>query len=184
MRPIATGGVAWSIGLTLGYDREPCKNGWTDRDAAWDVDSSGPEEPCVRLGADPNTWMDNFEGEKGPVQDMPTRPAVDRPILKAIRQAAAPVRIECWLACRLGCTRRAWGCTLAPPVLYDWTVHVRPWCGLIMAALYGIGKAIIFLPCGFFYLSSFCLLFSSPNLNRRRLDVCHTSTHGVALVQI
>jgi len=26
--------------------------------------------------------------------------------------------------------------------------------------------------------------FSSPNLNRRRLDVCHTSTHGVALLRI
>jgi len=33
-----------------------------------------------------------------------------------------------------------------------------------------------------FYLSSF--FFSSPNLNRRRLDVCHTSTHDVALVRI
>jgi len=32
-----------------------------------------------------------------------------------------------------------------------------------------------------FFLSS---LFSSPNLNRRRLDVCHTSTHGVALARI
>jgi len=31
---------------------------------------------------------------------------------------------------------------------------------------------------------SFCLLFSSPNLSRRRLDVCHNCTHGVALVQI
>jgi len=33
----------------------------------------------------------------------------------------------------------------------------------------------------------FFLLFyfiSSPNLSRRRLDVCHTSTHGVALVRI
>jgi len=29
--------------------------------------------------------------------------------------------------------------------------------------------------CGFFYL------FSSPNLSRRRLDVYHTSTHGVAI---
>ena len=28
------------------------------------------------------------------------------------------------------------------------------------------------------------LLFSSPNLGRRRLDVYHTSTHGVALVRI
>jgi len=35
------------------------------------------------------------------------------------------------------------------------------------------------LPCGFFYL-----LFSSPHLSRRRLDVYHTSTHGVALVRI
>jgi len=26
--------------------------------------------------------------------------------------------------------------------------------------------------------------FSSPNLSRRKLDVCHTSTRGVALVRI
>ena len=26
--------------------------------------------------------------------------------------------------------------------------------------------------------------YSSPNLSRRRLDVCHTSTHGVALARI
>ena len=32
-----------------------------------------------------------------------------------------------------------------------------------------------------FFLSSF---FSSPNLSRRGLEVCHTSTHGVALVRI
>jgi len=45
---------------------------------------------------------------------------------------------------------------------------------------YGIGQTIIFLPCG----SSFFLLlcFSSPNLSGQRFDVCHTSTHGVALV--
>jgi len=45
----------------------------------------------------------------------------------------------------------------------------------------GIGQTIIFLPCGFFFYLS---LFSSPNPSRRRLDVCHTSTHGVALVRI
>jgi len=33
-------------------------------------------------------------------------------------------------------------------------------------------------------LSFFLLWFSSPNLSHRRLDVCHTSTHGVALVRI
>jgi len=43
--------------------------------------------------------------------------------------------------------------------------------------IYGIGQTIIFLPCRLFYL----LLFF---LNRRRLDVCHTSTHGVTLVRI
>jgi len=32
--------------------------------------------------------------------------------------------------------------------------------------------------------SSCRLFFSSPNLSRRRLGVCHTSTHDVALVQI
>jgi len=43
---------------------------------------------------------------------------------------------------------------------------------------YGIGQAIIFSSS-----SSFCL-FSSPILSYRRLDVYHTSTHGVALMQI
>ena len=50
---------------------------------------------------------------------------------------------------------------------------------------YGIGQATVFCPVvsSFFYLS-FRYLFSSPNLNRRRLDVYHTSSHGVALVRI
>jgi len=48
---------------------------------------------------------------------------------------------------------------------------------------YGIGQAIMFLPCDFYLLSIF-YLFSSPNLSGRRLDVYHTSTHGVALVRI
>jgi len=40
---------------------------------------------------------------------------------------------------------------------------------------------IIFLPCGsFFYLSSI-FFYSLPNLSGCRLDVYHTSTHGVAL---
>jgi len=46
---------------------------------------------------------------------------------------------------------------------------------------YVIGQATIFSSCHLFYL---LLFFSSPNFSRRRLDVCHTSTHGVALVRI
>ena len=48
---------------------------------------------------------------------------------------------------------------------------------------YVIGQTIIFSCCGLFFLSIY-LFFSSPNLSRRTLDVCHTSTHGVALVRI
>ena len=46
-----------------------------------------------------------------------------------------------------------------------------------------IGQAIIFSCCDLFFLLLFSL-FSSPNLSRRRLDVSHTSAHGVALVRI
>jgi len=49
---------------------------------------------------------------------------------------------------------------------------------------YGIGQAIIFLPCGFFFYLSSIFFFSSPNLSGRRVDVYHTSTHSVALVRI
>jgi len=52
---------------------------------------------------------------------------------------------------------------------------------IIMVALCNRAD-LIFLPCGFF-LSIF-FFFSSPNLSGHRLDVYHTSTHGVALVRI
>jgi len=48
---------------------------------------------------------------------------------------------------------------------------------------YGIGQTIIFSSC-FFLLSFFFFFISSPNLSGQRLDVYHTSTHGVALVRI
>jgi len=55
---------------------------------------------------------------------------------------------------------------------------------LVMAALCN-RVAIIFLPCSFVLSSSiFLYLFSSTNLSGHRLDVYHTSTHGVALVRI
>jgi len=44
----------------------------------------------------------------------------------------------------------------------------------------GIDQTIIFCP----VVSSSSFFFSSPSLSRRRLDVCHTSTHDVALVRI
>jgi len=50
---------------------------------------------------------------------------------------------------------------------------------IIMVALWNRADHYIFILS--FVLSSF---FPSPNLSRRRLDVYHTSTHGVALVRI
>ena len=51
---------------------------------------------------------------------------------------------------------------------------------IIMVDLWNRADHYIFML--WFVLLSF--FFSSPNLSRRRLDVCHTSTHGVALVRI
>ena len=53
---------------------------------------------------------------------------------------------------------------------------------IIMAALRSRCEHYIFVL--FLLLSSFFLGFFSPNLSDRRLDVYHTSTHGVALVRI
>jgi len=50
----------------------------------------------------------------------------------------------------------------------------------MVALWYRAGHYIFML---WFVLSS-PSFFSSPNLSCHRLDVCHTSTHGVALVQI
>jgi len=58
---------------------------------------------------------------------------------------------------------------------YSWTVSTEQVC--LLWSPYGIRQTIIFSSSGFFF-------FSSPNLSRHRLDVCHTSTHGVALVRI
>ena len=49
---------------------------------------------------------------------------------------------------------------------------------------YVIGAKIIFLPCDVYILLLLSSSFPSPNLSGRRLDVYHTSTHGVALVRI
>jgi len=51
---------------------------------------------------------------------------------------------------------------------------------IFMVALWNRADHYIFI-LSFVLLSSF---FSSPNLSCCRLDVCHTSTHGVALVRI
>ena len=40
--------VCLSVCLSAGHVHEPCKNGGTDPDADWRIDSGGPKEPCIR----------------------------------------------------------------------------------------------------------------------------------------
>jgi len=54
--------------------------------------------------------------------------------------------------------------------------------GVIMVTLWSRADYYIFALWFLLLLSFF--FFSSPNLSHRRLDVCRTSTHGVALVRI
>jgi len=54
---------------------------------------------------------------------------------------------------------------------------------LFMVALCNRADHYIFM-LWFVLLLLLLSFFSSPNLSRSRLDVCHTSTHGVALVRI
>jgi len=75
-----------------------------------------------------------------------------------------------------------------PPCAADADIIFLP-CGFFLSSYgrgppYGIGQAIIFLLCDFSFLSVCLSVFPSPNLSGRRLDVYHTSTHGVALVRI
>ena len=71
--------------------------------------------------------------------------------------------------------------------VYFFMAALRSRCGhyifvlfLFMVALCNRADHYIF---ALWFLSSF-FFFSSPNLSGRRLDVYHTSTHGVVLVQI
>jgi len=40
-------GLSVCVGLSVGHVRDPCKNGWTDLDAAWGVDLGGPKDSRV-----------------------------------------------------------------------------------------------------------------------------------------
>jgi len=63
MRPIVTDRVAWSVCHTS----EPCKNGWTDRDAIWIGDSTWLREPCIRSGLDPHGQGQLWGGKGRPI---------------------------------------------------------------------------------------------------------------------
>ena len=63
---------------------------------------------------------------------------------------------------------------LWPPCVADADI-IFLFCSLLWSP-YGRGQTIIFSSCGFFFF----FFFPSPNVSCHKLDVCHTSTHGVA----
>jgi len=62
-------------------------------------------------------------------------------------------------------------------------LHFNALWFLLMAAVWNRAGHYIFI-LWFLRLLSIYLYSSSPNLSRRRLDVYHTSTHGVAIARI
>ena len=70
MRPIATDGVGWSVSRSVYDDHNPCKNGWNDRHAIWDVDLGVPKELFIRWVQIP-TGRGIFEGIASAFSRMP-----------------------------------------------------------------------------------------------------------------
>jgi len=65
---VATHGISWSVCLSVGHVREPCKNVWTDRDAVWGAESGGPKELCIRLGSRSPKGKGQFLGVVRPIE--------------------------------------------------------------------------------------------------------------------
>jgi len=52
----------YSIGIPCW---ELCKNGWTNRDVVWDVDSGGRQEACIRWAPDSHMWTARLRAKRG-----------------------------------------------------------------------------------------------------------------------
>jgi len=62
---IVTDGLTWSICRSVWHSRQPCKNGWTDRDAVWVMDLGRPNYRVSHGVPDPPMRRGNFEGKRG-----------------------------------------------------------------------------------------------------------------------
>jgi len=97
MRPIVAGGVAWSVGLSVGLTRS-----WTlQKRLKWSRCrlgcGLGPREPYIKRGSRSRRVKGQLCGQKAAsLRHARTCPTVD--ILKVTQQEAAPL----WCRCRLG----------------------------------------------------------------------------------
>jgi len=102
-------------GLSVYNGRELCKNGWNDRWGMWI--QMGPSSHVLD-GV--HTWRGNFEGEKGPAQDMPghvRRSIYSKRLSRGQQRYGA---VANW--CELGRVHIG---------EYNWTVRMRRRCGQI-----------------------------------------------------
>ena len=137
MRPIVTNRVAWSVCPSACHTNDPCKNGWTNRDADWVEDSRGPKEPCIGWGSISPMGIGNFEGE-GHAPTCPT--TLCRELCKNgwtdqftvwVVSSCAPKEAQVQSYSPGFANLPASEGTFAPPGEYDWTVRLRWRCGLM-----------------------------------------------------
>jgi len=122
---------------SLCHTSEPCKNGWTDRDAVWVEDSGGSRESCIRWGPDASMERGNFKGERAPIVKyrnfLPWAVQKRWTELFAVRvgDSGGPKEAQIQVYSPGGANVLSWEGTLAPHGKYDWTIRLRRRCGLI-----------------------------------------------------
>jgi len=128
----------------------------TDRNAVWVVGSGGPKKSCVRWGPDP-PWEGAILGKRGAhckVSCAKTAEPIDLPFGLWTQVGRSKHKFNS--ICQVVPMNRASAAAMRPMLnCFDYLLLWPP---------YGIGQAIIFLPCGFFlsfFLSSFHRLISA-----------------------
>jgi len=118
-----------AVCLSACHNSEPCKNGWTDWDFVWDMDSGGRETMY---------WMDVtsrslvegaiLRGGEGTAPIVKFRDTLQWALQKMYEPIEMPCRMWTWVG---PTTHVLEGLTLAPPCEHDWGVCLRWRCGLI-----------------------------------------------------
>ena len=109
--------VCRSVCLSVCHDLEPCKNSLTNRGAVCGMDFGGRKELCIRWGSRYPCVKLQFWGQNGAGSGHAwTCLTVD--ILKSAQQGSSTGTVLMPIGMHL------MGCTLAPPVEYDWTVRM------------------------------------------------------------
>jgi len=113
------------------------KQDWTNWDAVWVVDSGGPKEACIRWGAHPHA-KGQLLGERtcpgnarwhSAISCAKMAEPIDLPIWVVDSGGLKEPQVQLYLP---GGTNVPWReGTFSQHGEYNWTVHLRRWCGLM-----------------------------------------------------